>query len=188
MKLKSKIINSSKELTSVYSLTALGMLLAIRIILGIFANSTMALFGNAIKISLNFLPITIAGILFGPIGAGIIGALGDVLSFFINPASGGAYFPGFTLNGLLTGLIFGFFLYKKNNKFVNILVAYLINTVFIEILLSGYWLYYIYGTDNDKTFIIFLMARVISELIKAVPTVFLMTLFCKVSVKIPLKT
>ena len=110
MTLKEKTLNSAKELSSVFSLTAIGMLLALRIILGIFANSTMALFGNMVKISLNFLPIAIAAAMFGPICAALIGGLGDVLSFFLNSA-GGTYFPGFTLNGIITGLILGYFTY-----------------------------------------------------------------------------
>ena len=112
--MKTKFYNSVKESSNVQSLVALAMLLAIRVIVGIFANSTMALFGNMIKISVNFLPIAIAAALFGPVGAALVGGLGDILSFFINPASGGAYFPGFTLNGILTGLILGIFFYKNN--------------------------------------------------------------------------
>ena len=63
MRINDKFYNSLKELTNVYSLVALAMLLAIRIIVGIFANSTMALFGNMVKISINFLPIAIAAAL-----------------------------------------------------------------------------------------------------------------------------
>ena len=66
MTLKEKFYNSSKELSNIYSLAGLAMLLAIRVIVGIFANSTLALFGNTLKISLNFLPIAIAAALFGP--------------------------------------------------------------------------------------------------------------------------
>ena len=54
MGFKEKFYNSAKELSNVQSLVALAMLLAIRVIVGIFANSTMALFGNMLKISINF--------------------------------------------------------------------------------------------------------------------------------------
>ena len=97
MSVKEKFYYSVKELSNIYPMVALAMLLAIRIIVGIFANSSMALFGNMVKISVNFLPIAVAASMFGPIGAALVGGLGDVLSFFINPASGGTYFPGFTL-------------------------------------------------------------------------------------------
>lgn len=170
MTLKEKLLNSIKELSNVYALTALGMLLALRVIVGIFANSTMALFGNAVKISINFLPIAVAAALFGPIGAGLVGALGDIISFFLNSV-GTTYFPGFTINGFLTGMILGIFLYKNNITIKSVLISWTINAVFIEVLLSGYWLYFIYGTGTKDSFILFLWARVISEAIKFIPTV-----------------
>ncbi len=170
MSIKSKIVNSIKELSSVYSLTALGMLLALRVIVGIFANTTLPVFGNMLKISINFLPIAVAAALCGSIGAAIVGGLGDIIAFFIQP-TGGAYFPGFTLNGILTGLILGLFLYKNNVSLKTVLISWSINAVFIEVLLSGYWLYFIYGAGSGNSFWVYLWTRVISEAIKFVPSV-----------------
>ncbi|MCH5304626.1 MAG: folate family ECF transporter S component [Ruminococcus sp.] len=170
MSVKEKIVNSVKELNGVYSLVALAMLLALRIVVGIFANATLPMFGNMLKISINFLPIAVAAIMFGPIGAGLVGGLGDVLSFFIFP-TGGAYFPGFTLNGILTGFILGIFLYKNNVSVKSVLISWSINAVFIEVLLSGYWLYFIYSMGREDTFIVYLLTRAVSEAIKFIPSV-----------------
>lgn len=171
--MKEKFYNSIKELSNVYSLAALAMLLGIRVIVGIFANSTMAMFGNMVKISINFLPIAVAAAMFGPIGAALVGGLGDILSFFINPASGGMYFPGFTLNGILTGVILGIFLYKNNITVKNVLISWTINAVFVEVLLSGYWLYFMYSAGSGMSFEVYLWTRVISEAIKFVPSILL---------------
>ena len=186
--MKSKFYNSAKELTNVYGLVAIAMLLAIRVVVGIFANSTMALFGNMLKISINFLPIAIAAAVFGPIGAALVGGLGDILSFFINPASGGAYFPGFTLNGILTGLILGIFLYKNNVNIKTVLISWTINAVLIEVLLSGYWLYFIYGMGSGTSFEVYLWTRLISEAIKFIPSVLLILALGKATGKIIKKT
>lgn len=186
MTLKEKTFNSAKELSSVFSLTAIGMLLALRIILGIFANSTMALFGNMVKISLNFLPIAIAAAMFGPICAALIGGLGDVLSFFLNSA-GGTYFPGFTLNGIITGLILGYFLYKNNVTVKNVLISWTINAVIVEILMSGYWLYFIYGAGQGSSFYLFLWTRAISEAIKFAPSVLIILAVGKAVGKIKIR-
>ena len=175
----SKFVNSAKELKGVYGLTATAMLLAIRIIVGIFANATMPMFGNLLKISINFLPIAVAAALFGPISAALVGGLGDVLSFFINPASGGSYFPGFTLNGILTGLILGIFLYKNNISLKSVLISWTINAVALEVFLSGYWLYFIYGVGKGDSFMFYLWTRAISEGIKYIPSVILILLVCK---------
>ena len=187
MSVKEKFYYSAKELSDVYPVVALAMLLAIRIIVGIFANSSMALFGNMVKISVNFLPIAVAASMFGPIGAALVGGLGDVLSFFINPASGGTYFPGFTLNGILTGIILGLFLYKNNINIKNVLISWTINAVFIEVLLSGYWLYFIYGAGSGDSFWIYLWTRVISEAIKFIPSVLLILAVCKTTGRIRIK-
>ena len=48
--------NSFFELKNLRSLVILAMLLALRVVLGIFANTTLAFFGNAVKISGAFLP------------------------------------------------------------------------------------------------------------------------------------
>lgn len=182
--MKTSLYNSIKELKNIYSLTALAMLLALRIIVGIFANSTMAVFGNMLKISINFLPIAVAAALCGPIGAALVGGLGDVLSFFINPSSGGAYFPGFTLNGILTGLILGIFLYKNNISLKRVLISWTINAVFVEVLLSGYWLYFIYGMGTGNSFEIYLWTRLISEAIKFIPSVVLILIVGKAVKKV----
>ena len=158
----SKFVNSAKELKGVY-----------------FANATMPMFGNLLKISINFLPIAVAAALFGPISAALVGGLGDVLSFFINPASGGSYFPGFTLNGILTGLILGIFLYKNNISLKSVLISWTINAVAIEVFLSGYWLYFIYGVGKGDSFMFYLWTRAISEGIKYIPSVILILLVCK---------
>lgn len=182
MSIKEKLYNSVLELKNVYSLTALGMLLAIRVIVGIFANSTMAFFGNNVKIGLNFLPIAVAAVLYGPVGAALVGGLGDILSFFLNSA-GLMYFPGYTLNGILTGIILGLFLYKNNVKAWNTIVSWLINAVFIEVLLVAYWRFFTEG--GSYTF--FLWTRVISESIKFVPTVLIILAFGKAVSRIRLR-
>lgn len=180
MTIKNKIYFSAKELSNVYSLVAVGMLLSLRVVLGIFANYSMAMFGNLIKIHVNFIPIIVAAVLFGPICAGIVGAAGDFLSFFLNSA-GQTYFPGMTLNGFLTGLIFGLFLYKNINKITNIILAWVINVIFVEVLLMALWL----NIMNGATYTFYLGVRFTSEvLIKSIPTILLMVSFCKIATKI----
>ena len=107
------------------------MLLALRVVLGMFANATLPLFGNAIKISPSFLPIVMAGALFGPVPAMLVGALGDVLSYLIAPTAGG-FFPGFTVSGALTGLIYGFALYNRKITLPRAAVSWAVNTLVVK--------------------------------------------------------
>ena len=126
------------ELKDIRSLAAVAMLLALRIVLGMFANATLPMFGNTVKFSAAFIPIAVAGAMFGPIPAGLVGALGDVLSFLIAP-TGGAYFPGFTISGLLTGLIYGFALYNEKLSLPRIAIAWAVNALVVESFMAAYF-------------------------------------------------
>ena len=186
MKTLRKFPSSLSELKSTYAIAAVGMLLALRIIVGYVANASLPLFGNMLKISINFLPIAAAALLFGPVSAALVGGLGDVISYFLNP-TGGAYFPGFTLNGILTGLILGIFLYKNNNKEFSVVVSWLINAVFIETILSGYWLYFIYHMSNNESFVFFLLIRALGQAVIFLPAILLIMAVGEITKKIKIK-
>ncbi len=172
MSIAKKLCNSFSELKNVYSLAAVAMLLALRVVLGFFANGTLAFFGNNIKLSGAFLPIAVTGIMFGPVPAAIVGALGDIVSFFLNPA-GGAYFPGFTISGLLTGLIYGLFFYKNEVSVPKTIIAWLTNMLVVETFLAAYWLYFLYGGSSGSSYGVYLTARFISEAVKCIPEILL---------------
>ena len=162
-------VNSAKELKKVYSLAAIAMLLALRVVLGMFANATLPMFGGTVKISGAFLPIAICGAMFGPIPAALVGALGDVISFLIAP--GGAYIPGFTISGALTGLIYGFALYKNQITIPRVVIAWVVNTLVVETFLAAYWLYLLYSASVGKSYNAWLLSRVISQAVKCVPEI-----------------
>ena len=169
------------ECKNVYSLAAIAMLLALRVVLGIFANTTLPMFGNTIKLSAAFLPIALAGAMFGPVPAAMIGALGDVISYVVAP-TGGAFFPGFTLSGLLTGLIYGFALYKNQVTLPRVIIGWAVNMLVVETFLAAYWLWMLYGYSADYT--VYLSARFISQAVKCVPEILLIFALGKLTSKI----
>ena len=73
----------------------------------------------ALRIGFGTLPITISGILFGPLVGGLVGMVSDLVGFMINPM-GGSYFPGFTLSAALEGIIPGLLFYWIKKKERNI--------------------------------------------------------------------
>lgn len=115
-----------------------GMLLALRVLLGYFSNLTLAITPD-IKIGLSFLPIAVAGILCGPVAAGAIGALGDLICFLLAPM--GAYFPGWTISGLLVGLLYGLFLFECKRFIPSLVICEVVTGIFVEIALGSLWLY-----------------------------------------------
>lgn len=117
----------------------LSLLIALQVIFARFLSI------NAwnIRIGFSFLPVAVASIIFGPLYGGIVGAIGDFVGAILFPT--GTYFPGFTLTAFINGLIFGLFLYKKQN-WVRVLLAVLCSNIFCTLLLNSLWISVLYGS------------------------------------------
>lgn len=122
-----------------YRLVVMSFLIALEIILTRFLSINLPI----VRIGFGFLPVALSGILFGPLWSGLGYVVGDILGMLIFPS--GAYFPGFTLSAFLTGVIYGFFFYKKEITFkraffasatVLTLITVCLNTVWLSILLG----------------------------------------------------
>lgn len=93
-------------------------------------------------------PIIFGGIVFGPVVGGIVGAVGDVVSFIVRPT--GVFMPHFTLTSALTGIIPGLMmkLLKADlPKFPlwKIFVSILVGQVLTSILMVPYFLNSLFG-------------------------------------------
>lgn len=123
----------------VRTIVYLGVLTALEIVLSRFLSI------NAwnLKIGFSFVPVALAGMLFGPLGGGVVGALGDFLGAVLFPI--GPYFPGFTLTAFLTGAVFGLFL-RKTRTALPVLAAVAINQLLLSLLLNSLWISILYGS------------------------------------------
>jgi ECF transporter S component (folate family) len=88
--------------------------------------------------------------------------IADLLGAWILPT--GAPFYGFTVSAVLTGLIFGFFLYGKEVTWIRALMASALVCLVVNLLLNTFWLTFIVG----KGFSVLIASRFIKELI-AIP-------------------
>ena len=91
-----------------------------------------------VRIGFGFLPLVLSCIFFGPILGGICAAISDILGMLIFPQ--GTYFPGFTFSALLSGIIYGSILYKKNISILRISIATILVKVLVDIGLNTLWL------------------------------------------------
>ncbi len=123
---------------SVKSISIIGILVAMEIILARFSIHTWNL-----KIGFSFVPVVVAAIFYGPVTAGLVGAIGDIMGYILFPV--GAYFPGFTLTAFVTGMIFGFFL-RKSQSVLNIVLAVLCVQIFVSQFMITYWISFLYGS------------------------------------------
>ncbi|HQD42138.1 MAG TPA: folate family ECF transporter S component, partial [Bacillota bacterium] len=77
-------------------LVFMALLISVSVILSRIASLRIAFAGvEGIRIGFGDLPVILAGMTFGPLSGGIVGALSDLTGYFINPM--GAYMPHFTL-------------------------------------------------------------------------------------------
>lgn len=89
---------------STKELVYLALFISLNIVLSRIASIRISIGGvEGIRIGFGGLPIILAGLMFGPVAGGIVGAIGDIVGFYINPA--GPYMPHFTLTAALTGII-----------------------------------------------------------------------------------
>lgn len=121
------------------TIVTLGVLTAIEVVLSRFCSIS----AWNIKIGFNFVPICMAAVLFGPLGGGIVGALGDFVGAVLFPI--GPYFPGLTLTAFLTGITFGLFLHRRQTV-GRILGAVLVDQIALSLFLQTLWLSILYST------------------------------------------
>lgn len=165
---------SAKELKHASTISIAGMLIAISVVLSLFN----VVFSNVLQISFAFLPIAMGGMLYGPVVGGIMGIAADVLGYFAKP--NGPFFPGFTLNALIAGALYGFFLYRKPVSLKRVVVVMLIVTIVINLGLTSYWLSMMYG----QAFIALMTGRILKNIVMFPINVALLMTFLKLVEKL----
>lgn len=148
-------------MSNVKKLIIAAVLLALVIILTRFLSIQTPF----LRIGFSFIPIIFAAIFLGPVWSTIIAGVGDVLGMILFPS--GPFFLGFTVSAILTGLIYGLFLYNKNGimdtkkLLIRLTLSSLIVLVLIGGILNSFWLFLMY----DKGFMAIMPMRIVKELI-----------------------
>ena len=136
---KSKL-SSLTRLKETKVLTFCGMMGALAVILGYVATIKV---GQYIRRGFSVLPNQVVDYLFGPWIGAIFGGAMDVIKWF---ASGdGNFFPGFTITAMLGAVIYGFFLFNKPVKVLNVVLSQLTVKIVCNIILNTLWLNMLYG-------------------------------------------
>lgn len=147
--------------TNVKKLIIVSMLIALEVLLSRF----MSIATPIVKVGFGFVPIAICAMMYGPIWAAGAGTMADIIGATLFPI--GAYFPGFTLSAALTGLVFGLFLYKKEDNWnkgktvLRITTAVSINCIGISLCLSTFWLTII----TESPFFALLPTRILQNVV-----------------------
>ena len=156
-------MNQSASKKQLMTMVTCAMLVAIQIVLVRFCSIQTPVQ----RISLGFLPLAMAGILYGPVYGTIVAAVADFLGATLFPTGGPPWY-GFTIVTGCAGLVYGLFLHEKaganwsrQKRIFRIVLAVVIVDVFVYIGL---------GTLNlaimlDKGFWALLPGRVVKNFI-----------------------
>ena len=112
----------------------------------------------AVKVTFTFLSIAAVSMLFGPVMGAVVAGLADILGSWLFPV--GPYFFGFTLSGIVGGLIYGLLLYKRPVKFWRALTARLLVILLVNIGLNTLWL----SIFTKDAFLALMLPRVLKNL------------------------
>ncbi|HHU55071.1 MAG TPA: folate family ECF transporter S component [Acholeplasmataceae bacterium] len=150
---------ASKELKKTRSIILVSILIALSIVFETFGKMfPFKPFGRDIYLS--FIPLSLIGMLFGPLVGILSGAISDILGFFIFNA-GYPFFPGYTLSAMLSLLIYSIFFYRTKITVFKIFLAKFLVNFLINVLLGSLWMSLII----DKAFIVLLVGGALKNAI-----------------------
>jgi ECF transporter S component (folate family) len=132
--------NNAKPRISVGLMVIIALLTAVQIVLSRFLSLPLW----NIKIGFGFLPIMLAGILYGPLAGALVGGLSDFIGAILFPI--GPYFPGFTLTAAISGAMFGWVLHKRQS-FGRVCGVVLFNQLVLGLLINSFWISVLYGSS-----------------------------------------
>jgi ECF transporter S component (folate family) len=136
-----------------------GLLLAILIVFERFISVQTLI----LRLSFTYVPYILTGTLLGPVWGAAVGAMGDIFGMLLLPK--GPYFPGFTLSALLTGLVYGLFLYKaptNRSYLVRLIISVFVVHIFIHLGLTTLWLSVLY----KRAFMAVIAGRIIANIVE----------------------
>lgn len=146
----------------------------------IIINRFLSVNTSILSIGFTFVPLMLAGIVLGFKYSTVIAGLADLIGALLFPF--GAFFIGYTISALLTGLVYGLLLYRQEKFqvdkkfFIRLIIAILIVTIIINGGLNTVWLL----MTSKKATIAILPTRIIKQLIM-IPVMFCtMSSLCKV--------
>jgi len=145
---------------TIAKLCTAALLTALGILLTRFFSIQLTL---TIRIGFGVLPIMLAGLLLGPWWGAAVGAMADIIGFFVAPM-GDFYIPGITLSTAMQGFLPGIAAWHifKNRGFGAVLTAAIANSVVVGCLMTPLWLTMAYG---QYTFIGILPAQALKALV-----------------------
>ncbi len=171
--------NQLKELKKLKSLVNLAILFALMKVLGFITLPSG--FSN-LGIGLSYLVFSVIGMIYGPLIGFLVGALSDILGFFMGQ-SGNVFHVGYTLNAALAGFSYGICLYKTNISFSKCFSSRVFVNLFVNVVLGSIWWGQVSSFTSEQTLNYMLIMSLPKNLFYLIPQSLLMYLLIKALVK-----
>ncbi len=114
------------------------------------------------RIMFSFLVYSIGAMVYGPLMGATVGGLSDIVSCILFPS--GPYFFGYTLTSIVSGFIYGLFLYKKPISVWRFVFCKLTINIVANVLLNALWSTILAGGDINA-YAVLVLARLPKNLI-----------------------
>jgi len=163
---------SAQSLKELRTLATTGMLLAAAVALHFFGIQVTA----DLRITFTFIPICIIAMLYGPVVCSMATFSLDIIGFILDNRTARGYSPQLSLVVILSGLLYGIFLYREEIKGSFIAMIILAKTsvnLICNIILNSYFIYTLYvnksfsiftpGSNNWSQFWVWITPRIIKN-------------------------
>ncbi len=154
--LRERYASSAANLKNTKAIVLAAILTALQVIVAMFSIN---LIPGVLKISFGFIPVAVLCYLLGPVVGGVAGGICDILKYMVAPD--GPFFIGYTISEILTGVIYGSFLYKKEITLKRIFITKFVINLVMNIILTPLWLHITIG----KAWAYYAGLRVVKNLI-----------------------
>ena len=129
-------------------------------------------------LNFGFIFFSIIGFMYGPLAGLLIGFLSDVLGFFLFDTSGYPFFIGYVFQAMISGLIHGFFLYKKNPNFTRLFFLRITISLICNVIIGSICQGIVANYTYEQTISYMFIAVIPKNIIFLIPqTLFLFVLF-----------
>ena len=173
-------INSVRKI-KIFDMCLIAILFALQILLKFV--SVPSGFAN-LGIGLTYLIFAYICLIYGPIWGLIIGFSSDVIGFVMKPT---IFHPGYTVQAMLTGFVYGLCFYKTDLKFSKVLLCRMV----INILLNGVFGAFLWGSyaelSLDATIVYMFAVCLPKNIIYLIPQTLLLYFFLKASVPLMIR-
>ncbi len=163
--------DSLYEIKNVHTMTQCAIFIALYVVLDAFSVNFMT-----VQFTFSFLALAVIAYIAGPTTAFFCGGACEVLGYLLAPKTGPLHL-GFTFTAMLTGLVMGLFLYKRDLKLWRVIVSRSIVAFILNLCLNTYWI----STMIGKAYMLMLPGRALKTVIELPIDIILIFLVLKLT-------